>query len=369
MMNVPFLDVRAAHIELRDELQLSYSRVMDSGRYILGEELEQFEHEFATFCGTRSAIGVGNGLDALTITLRANDIGPGDEVIVPAHTFIATWLAVVACGAQLVPVDVDPDLMLMDPEAAAAACTPRTAAIVPVHLYGHPVDPSPFEHLARRRGLLVIGDAAQAHGAETAGRSVGAAGDAAIFSFYPSKNLGAVGDGGAITTDDDAFATRARRLRNYGSVTKHEFAELGINSRLDPLQAAFLRVKLRVLTDWNARRARIAERYLQELAGLPDLVLPSRPASGVVHAWQTFCARHPRRDALRAHLDACGIQTQVHYAVPPHRAGAFAYLGFEAGRFPVAEATARTVLSLPIGPQLDDDSATFVIEAVRAFKD
>jgi dTDP-3-amino-3,4,6-trideoxy-alpha-D-glucose transaminase len=366
-MNVPYLDLRAAHLELRDELQSAYTRVMDSGRYILGEELERFEHEFAGFCGTSHAIGVGNGLDALTIALRANDIGPGDEVIVPAHTFIATWLAVVECGARLVAVDVDPDSTLMDPAAAAAACTPRTSAIVPVHLYGHPVDTAPFEELARRHGLQVIGDAAQAHGAEVAGRPVGAVGDSATFSFYPSKNLGAVGDGGALTTDDDSFATRARRLRNYGSARKYEFAELGINSRLDPLQAAFLRVKLRVLPDWNARRAGIASRYLQGLAGMPGLVLPSPVGPGAVHAWHTFCVRHPLRDGLRAHLDSCGIQTQVHYAVPPHRTAAFSYLDIKPGTFPVAEATAGTVLSLPIGPQLDEDSVTFVIESVRAF--
>ena len=366
-MNVPYLDVRAAHIELRDELQLAYSRIMDSGRYILGEELEHFEQEWSGYCGTRHAIGVGNGLDALAIALRANDVGPGDEVIVPAHTFIATWLAVLECGARLVAVDVDPDSMLMDPEAAAAACTPRTAAIVPVHLYGHPVDPAPFEALGRRHGLQIIGDAAQAHGAEIAGRPVGASSDSATFSFYPSKNLGAIGDGGALTTDDDALAIRARRLRNYGSLTKDEFAEPGINSRLDPLQAAFLRAKLRVLPDWNARRAHIAARYLRELSELPNLVLPAHGRPGVVHAWHTFCVRHPLRDDLRAHLATRGVETQLHYAVPPHRTAAFAYLDMRPGSFPVAEAAARTVLSLPIGPQLDDDSVTFVIDSVRAF--
>jgi dTDP-4-amino-4,6-dideoxygalactose transaminase len=366
-VNVPYLDVRAGHSELRDELQSAYSRVMDSGRFILGQELEQFEGEFAGFCGTRQCIGVGNGLDALTIALRANDIGPGDEVIVPAHTFIATWLAVVECGAQLVAVDIDPDSMLMDAAAAAAACTRHTAAIVPVHLYGRPVDPAPYVATARRQDLQIIGDAAQAHGAEVAGRPVGAMGNSATFSFYPSKNLGAVGDGGALTTDDDAFANRARRLRNYGSATKYEFAELGVNSRLDPLQAAFLRAKLRVLPAWNARRARIAARYLEELAGFPDLMLPSPLGTGEVHAWHTFCVRHPRRDALRAHLEECGIQTQVHYPVPPHLTPAFSYLGMKPGSFPVAEAAAATALSLPIGPQLDEGAVTFVIDCVRTF--
>jgi len=367
-VNVPYLDVRAAHLELAEPLRAAFERVISSGSYILGEELEAFEREFAHFCETRHAVGVGNGLDALTIALRANDIGPGDEVIVPVHTFIATWLAVAQCGAQIVPVDVDPDLLLMDPDAVAAACTQRAAAIVPVHLYGHPVDPSPVEQVARRNRLLVIGDAAQAHGAQLAGRPVGAMGDAAIFSFYPAKNLGAIGDAGAITTDDDAIAIRARRIRNYGSESKYAFVESGVNSRLDPLQAAFLRVKLRTLPTWNARRAQIANRYLDEFADVSELVLPSRPAEGVTHAWHTFCVRHPRRDDLAAHLFAHGIQTQVHYPVPPHRTAAFAHLGLKEGSFPVSEAAAATVLSLPIGPHLDDDSVDSVISAVRTFR-
>ncbi len=366
-MNVPYLDVRAAHAELREELEAAFARVMDSGRYVLGEELEQFESEFAAFCGTRYAVGVGNGLDALSIALRANGVGAGDEVIVPAHTFIATWLAVIACGARVVPVDVDRDLLLLDPGLAAAACTERTAAIVPVHLYGQPADPAPFDDLARRHGLRVVVDAAQAHGAAFGGRPAGSLGNAATFSFYPAKNLGAVGDGGAITTDDETVATRARSLRNYGSATKYEFAELGVNSRLDPLQAALLRAKLRVLPAWNERRAHVAERYLEGLADVPDLVLPARPAAGAAHAWHAFCVRHPRRDALRDHLEARGIQTLVHYAVPPHLTPALAHLGFGKGSFPVTESAAETVLSLPLGPHLDDDSVAFVIAAVRAF--
>jgi dTDP-3-amino-3,4,6-trideoxy-alpha-D-glucose transaminase len=366
-VTIPFLDIRAGHIELRDELQAAYARVMGSGRYVLGEELERFERDFAAACECRHAIGVGNGLDALTIALRARGIGAGDEVIVPAHTFIATWLAVGLVGAHVVPVDIDPVPMVMDPAAASAACTSRTAAIVPVHLYGHPVDHTPYRDLARRHGLSIIGDAAQAHGASCGGRSVGALGDAASFSFYPSKNLGAVGDGGAITTDDDELARRARRLRNYGSETKHEFLEAGVNSRLDPLQAAFLGVKLRLLPAWNARRARIAERYLDELADLRELELPSLPRAGDEHVWHIFCARHRHRDALREHLGQCGIETQVHYPVPPSRSAAFAHLGFGAGSFPVAEAVSASALSLPIGPHLDDDSVARVVEAIRGF--
>jgi dTDP-3-amino-3,4,6-trideoxy-alpha-D-glucose transaminase len=365
---VPYLDVRAGHSELRDELQTAYARVMDSGRYVLGQELERFEQDFASACECTHAIGVGNGLDALTIALRARGIGAGDEVIVPAHTFIATWLAVVSSGAHVVPVDVDPVRMLLDPDAASAACTRRTAAIIPVHLYGQPVDPAPLLELARKHALSIIGDAAQAHGASIGGRSLGALGDAATYSFYPSKNLGAVGDGGAITTGDEELARRARRLRNYGSDTRYEFAERGVNSRLDPLQAAFLGVKLRVLQAWNARRQRIAEHYLDELADLPEIELPSRPAAGSEHAWHTFCLRHLRRDALRAHLADRGIETMVHYPVPPSRTPAFAYLGFTSGSFPVAEAVCASALSLPLGPHLEDDSATRVIEAVRTFE-
>jgi dTDP-3-amino-3,4,6-trideoxy-alpha-D-glucose transaminase len=365
---VPYLDVRAGQIELRDELQAAYTRVMDSGRYVLGRELEGFELAFASSCDCTHAIGVGNGLDALTIALRARGIGAGDEVIVPAHTFIATWLAVASSGAHVVPVDVDPIRMVMDPDAASAACTRRTAGIVPVHLYGHPVDLTPFRELAVRNGLSLIGDAAQAHGASIGGRSVGGVGDAATFSFYPSKNLGAVGDGGAITTSDDELARRARRLRNYGSERRYEFAERGVNSRLDPLQAAFLGVKLRMLRAWNARRASIAERYLDELSGLPGIELPAPSPARAEHAWHIFCVRHARRDALCAHLADGGIETMVHYPDPPSQTPAFAYLGFTAGSFPVAEAICASALSLPLGPHLDRDSVTRVIEAVRAFE-
>ena len=366
-MNVPFLDVRAGQLELRDELQAAYERVLASGQYILGEELERFEREFAAFCGTRHAIGVGNGLDALTIALRARGIGPGDEVIVPAHTFVATWLAVVQCGARVVPVDVDRVSMLIDPAAVAAALTPCTAAVLPVHLYGCPVDPGPLDALARARAFVVVGDAAQAHGASVDGRPVGALGEAATFSFYPAKNLGALGDGGAITTGDDALAERARRLRNYGARAQYDFAEPGFNSRLDPLQAAFLRAKLAVLPAWNARRAHVAGRYLAELADVPELVLPAPPPAGSAHAWHLFCVRHPRRDALRAALEQRGIQTQVHYPVPPHRSDVFAPLGYAVGSFPVTEAIAASALSLPLGPHLGDDAVSLVVDAVRAF--
>jgi dTDP-3-amino-3,4,6-trideoxy-alpha-D-glucose transaminase len=366
-MTVPFLDVRASYEELAYELKSDFIRVMSAGWYILGDEVDAFESEFARFCGAPHAVGVGNGLDALAIALRASDVGPGDEVIVPAYTFIATWLAVVRTGATIIPVDVDPVTSLIDLSAVTAAFTSRTAAIVPVHLYGHPVDVSSLRSAGGRNSLFVLEDAAQAHGAKLGDRMVGALGDAAGFSFYPTKNLGAFGDGGAITTGDPELATRAKQLRNYGSRTKYEFVESGENSRLDSLQAAFLRTKLRVLREWNARRARVAERYLHELEGLPDLTLPPRPTPGFSPAWHIFCIRHPRRDELRGHLAARGIETIVHYPVPPHLSPAFADLGYRRGSFPVAEAAATTGLSLPLGPHLGHDAVAEVIEAVATF--
>jgi dTDP-4-amino-4,6-dideoxygalactose transaminase len=366
-MTVPFLDLEAGRAELRAELQAAFERVMDSGQYILGKEVEQFEQESSAFCGSRYCVGVGNGLDALGIVLRSKGIGPGDEVIVPVHTFIATWLAVAQTGATIVPVDVDPDRLQLDADAAGSACTPATAAIIPVHLYGAAVDPGPLERLAQRQGLLVVGDAAQAHGASFAGQPVGATFNAATYSFYPSKNLGAFGDGGAITTNDQALADSARRIRNYGSVTKYEFHERGVNSRLDELQAALLRVKLRVLEQWNDRRRFHAHRYLEELSDLPELVLPPRPTPGSVQVWHLFCVRHPRRDELKSYLDSQGIQTQIHYPVPPHLGKAFDNLGYPRGSFPISERAAETILSLPLGPHLDDGASFQVIEAVRTF--
>ncbi len=340
---------------------------MESGQFVLGGELELFEQEFAAFCGTNCAVGVGSGLDALTIALRSTGVGPGDEVIVPAHTFIATWLAVAQCGAEIVPVDVDPRLLLIDLDQAAASITPRTAAIVPVHLYGHPVDLTPLDADTRFDGIRIIGDAAQAHGAIVHGRPVGALGRAACFSFYPSKNLGALGDGGAITTDDAGLAARARRIRNYGSQAKYQFVEQGVNSRLDPMQAGMLRVKLKVLSEWNARRQSVADQYLDGLAEVPDLILPATPGLGLTHVWHTFCIRHPRRDELSAYLAAREIQTAMHYPVPPHLTPAFAHLGFSVGAFPNSESATDTVLSLPIGPHVGDASIASVVDAIRAF--
>ena len=368
-MTVAFLDAGAGYVELRAKLDAACARVMASGWYVGGPEVEAFEADFAAFCGAAHCIAVGNGLDALTIALMARGVGPGDEVIVPAHTFIATWLAVIRTGASVVPVDVEPEHLLIDLAAAADAITPRTAAIVPVHLYGVPVDLGTLRELATARGLFVLGDAAQAHGARRGGRDVGALGDAAAFSFYPAKNLGAFGDGGAITTADAALAQRASRLRSYGGRTndRYRFDEPGVNSRLDPLQAAALRVKLAVLEDWNERRRRHAEAYRRDLAEVAELTLPASTEGGVDCVHHLFCIRHPHRERLAEHLAAHGIATQIHYPEPPHLSGAFAGLGLARGSFPVTEAACDTLLSLPIGPHLSVSDRDRVVAGVNAF--
>ena len=366
-MTVPFLDVGASYRELRRELDDAYARVMSSGRFVLGGEVEAFEAEFAAHGDARYAVGVGNGLDALTLALRAADIGPGDEVVVPAHTFIATWLAVERVGATVVPVDVDPETLLIDADGTSAAVTPRTAAIIPVHLYGQPADMSALEELAARSGLFLLGDAAQAHGARWQGHDVAGLGHAAAFSFYPAKNLGAFGDGGAVTTNDEALAVRVGRLRHYGASDTYRFAECGVNSRLDSLQAAFLRVKLRALDGWNDRRAAIADAYREGLAGSPGLLLPAGPGDGFEPVWHLFCVRHADRDGMARHLANLGVMTQIHYPEPPHRSEAFAHLSLPADAFPVTNLAASTLLSLPIGPHLEDGDVNRVIDAVRSY--
>ena len=365
--DIPFLDMKAPYQELRTDLDAAWHRVMESGWYVLGREVEAFEAEFAAFTGTAQAIGVANGLDALHLALRACRIGPGDEVVVPSHTFIATWLAVSQAGAVPVPVETDPATYTLDPARIAAAISPRTKAIMPVHLYGLPADMEAINAIARQHGLKVVEDAAQSQGALCRGRSCGSLGDAAGTSFYPGKNLGCLGDGGAVTTSDPAIAKKVRMLRNYGSVVKYQHEEAGFNSRLDELQAALLRVKLARLAEWNARRRKIAAIYLQGLAGIPELVLPVVP-DWAEPVWHLFVVRHPRRDALQKHLASRGIGTLIHYPVPPHLSGAYAGLGFEKGSLPIAETTAATVLSLPIGPHLVGDEAERVIGAVREFR-
>lgn len=365
-MQVAFLDPGAQWRELEPELSAALLRVGASGQYLHGPELEAFEAEFAAWCGAPRCAGVGSGLDALRLALTAAGIGPGDEVVVPAHTFIATWLAVSETGAAPVGADVDPDTGLLDPDAVAAAIGARTRAVVPVHLYGRVAPMERLRALADRHGLFLLEDAAQAHGAAEGERRAGTLGHAAAFSFYPGKNLGGLGDGGAVVTADAALDRRIRALRNYGAERKYHHELPGVNSRLDELQAAALRVKLRRLDAWNARRRRIAEVYDRALRGAA-VARPAPPAGGV-HAWHLYVVRTPRRDALAEHLAAAGVQTLVHYPVPPHLSGALRHLGLRRGAFPVAERLCAEVLSLPMGPHLDDAAALAVAAAVHAFR-
>jgi dTDP-4-amino-4,6-dideoxygalactose transaminase len=349
-VRIPFLDLAASYQELKQEVDAAIDRVLASGWYILGPELEAFEAEYAAYCGARHCVGVANGLDALHLALRAMGVGPGDEVIVPSNTYIATWLAVSQCGAVPVPVEPDPETFNIDPAQIEAAITPHTKVILPVHLYGQPADLDPILWIARAHGLKVLEDAAQAHGARYKGRRIGSHGDAVAWSFYPGKNLGALGDAGAITTNDDELADRLRVLRNYGSRVKYVNEVPGWNSRLDPLQAAVLRVKLQHLDAWNARRAEIAGLYREKLAG-SGVALPAVPA-WAEPVWHLFVIRHPRRDAVQQALNEAGIGTLIHYPIPPHRQQAYANLGYPAGAFPIAERLADDVLSLPMGPHL-----------------
>ena len=366
MDKIPFLDMKAPYLELQSELDAAYQRVMASGWYIQGEEVEAFEREFATFCGVKYCIGVGNGLDALHLILRAAGIGAGDEVIVPANTYIATWLAVSYAGAVPVPVEPVEGTYNLDPARIEAAITSRTKAILPVHLYGQPADMDAIQQVAAKHGLRVFDDAAQAHRALYRGRRTGGLCDATGWSFYPGKNLGAFGDAGAVTTNDDELAERLRSLRNYGSKVKYYNEIKGFNSRLDPIQAAFLRVKLKHLDEWNKRRRSIAKCYLDELRGLPGLTLPHVP-EWADPCWHLFVLQHPQRDELQKYLAQEGIGTLIHYPVPPHLQPAYREMGFKKGTFPITEAIHRKVLSLPIGPHLATEELAIVIHAIRSY--
>jgi dTDP-4-amino-4,6-dideoxygalactose transaminase len=365
-LSVRFLDLSWTYRELKPQLDEAYERVMGSGKYVLGEEVEAFEAEFASFCGARYCAGVANGLEALELILRGYGIGPGDEVLVPSNTFIATWLAVTQAGAVPVPVEPDERTFNIDPSRISTALTPRTRAVIAVHLYGQPADMDAISEVARHHGLRVIEDAAQAHGARWSGRTAGNLGDAAAFSFYPAKNLGAFGDAGAVVSSDADFIARVRRLRNYGASVKYDHDVTGFNSRLDPLQAAFLRVRLRCLRVWNLRRTKIAHAYLQKLSLVPACILPHVPLTDEP-SWHLFVIRHRERDLLREWLSRAGIETIIHYPVPPHLSGAYAHLGKSPGSLPIAERLARQVLSLPIGPHLNDASVDRVVQAISAY--
>ena len=349
-MKIPFLDLGAAYRELQSEIDAAVARSLASGYYIGGPEVESFEDEFAAYCGTTHAIGVANGLDALHLALRAMDVGPGDEVIVPSNTYIATWLAVSQCGATPVPVEPDALTYNINPSLIEAAITSRTKVILPVHLYGQPADMDPILAIARKHGLRVLEDGAQAHGARYKGQRLGGHGDVVAWSFYPGKNLGALGDGGAVTSNDPLIADRIRVLRNYGSRVKYVNEVQGFNSRLDPIQAAVLRVKLQHLDEWNERRTEIAARYQKALAST-KLVLPTVP-EWANPAWHLYVVRTSQREALQRHLAEVGIGSLIHYPIPPHLQQAYASFGYKPGDFPIAEAMANELLSLPMGPHL-----------------
>ncbi len=359
-MKIPFLDLKAPYQELKAEIDSAIQRVLESGWYILGAEVEAFEQEYADYCEAKYCVGVGNGLDALHLALLAMGVGAGDEVIVPSNTYIATWLAVSQCGAIPVPVEPNEQIYNIDPALIEAAITPRTKVILPVHLYGQPADMDPIIAIARKHGIKVLEDAAQAHGARYKGKRVGAHGDAVAWSFYPGKNFGAMGDGGAITTDDPEINDRLRVLRNYGSRVKYVNEIKGYNSRLDPIQAAILRVKLKYMDEWNGRRSALASIYLSELSDIDELILPV-VSENMEPVWHQFTVRTPCRDQLQQHLLDSGVGIMIHYPIPPHLSEAYVSEK-EWGKFAIAEEIAATTLSLPISPHLNEGSVKHICQ-------
>ncbi len=364
-MKVPFLNLYLANKEVQDELKLAYERVTGSGQYILGQEVAFFEEEFADYCEAQYCVGVGNGLEAIHLILRAYNIGPGDEVIVPSNTFIATWLAVSFSGAKIVPVEPNPNTFNIDANLLELAITQKTKAIIVVHLYGQPSDMDPINQIAKKYNLKVIEDAAQAQGATYKNKKTGSLGNAAAFSFYPGKNLGALGDAGAITTNDESLAKKIRTLSNYGSKVKYSHEIKGFNSRLDELQAAFLRVKLKILGTWNKRRQSFATKYLNDLEGL-GLILPTVP-EWCEPVWHLFVIKTSNREELKKHLESVGIQTMIHYPVPPHMQEAYAELSLKEGSLPISEGIHKECLSLPIGPHLLEEEYNFIIKEINSF--
>jgi dTDP-4-amino-4,6-dideoxygalactose transaminase len=362
-VSIPSLDLGSSHEELGAELEDAMRRVLRSGHYLRGPEGERFESEFAEYCGVESAVGVANGLEAVQLTLEAMGIGRGDEVLVSSHTSIATWLAITHAGARPIPVEPAPDSMLIDPSRVEALLTRRTAAIVAVHLYGMPADMDALARIARQHGVGLVEDASQAHGARLGGRAVGSLGDAAAFSLYPTKNLGAAGDAGIAVSNDEALLERIRMLANYGERRRHHSEVRGYNSRLDELQAALLRVKLKHLDDWNARRRVRARQYLDELSGCDVIQLPAA-TEAALPVWHQFVVRVAERDSVREKMLGSGVQTLVHYPTPPHRTPAYASDYPEP--LPITEQLADSVLSLPISPQLTESDCARVCDALRA---
>ena len=362
---VKFLDLKAVNERFRAEMDAAVRRVLDSGWYLLGGECEAFEQEFAEWCGVKHCIGCANGLDALKLIIQGYGFGPGDEIIAPANTYIASLIAISANGCTPVLVEPDAGTCLIDPERIEASITPRTKAIMVVHLYGRAMDMTRIWDVAKRHGLKVIEDSAQSHGAKFSGRRCGNLGDASGFSFYPGKNLGCLGDGGCVTTNDDGLAVKVRALRNYGSDVKYHFPYRGTNSRLDEIQAAFLRVKLPHLDADNERRREIAARYLAEIKN-PAVRLPIPPEDREETVWHVFTVFAKERDALQKHLADCGIQTVIHYPIPPHRQPA--YTQWHGMSLPITEKIHDEILSLPISPVMTDEEVSEVIRAVNEWK-
>jgi dTDP-4-amino-4,6-dideoxygalactose transaminase len=363
-MHIPFVDLKAQYETLKDEVAEAIRGILDSAQFIGGEAVASFERDFAAYCQVRYARGVASGTDALHLALRALGIGHGDEVITTANTFMATAAAIVATGARPVFVDIDPDSYTIDPSMIERALTGRTRAIVPVHLFGQPADMGPIKEIARRRALYVVEDAAQAHGAEYQGVRTGALGDVGCFSFYPAKNLGAYGDGGAVTTNSAAIAERIERLRDHGRTTHHSHAEIGFNSRLDALQAAVLQIKLRRLDEWNASRRRAAEWYAAELA--QSGIKTPFVRQGSTHVYHLYVIATNERDAMRSKLDEAGVATGIHYPLPLHLQPALAHLGYRRGDLPCCEAMAARSLSLPMFPELGRDQVRRIAAIARA---
>jgi dTDP-4-amino-4,6-dideoxygalactose transaminase len=360
---VPFVDLSAQYQAISAEINEATSRVLREADFILGREVQTFEEEFAAYCETQYAVGVDSGTSALELSLRAYDIGPGDEVITAVNSFIATALAISHCGATPVLVDVDPATHTIDVASIEKAITPRTKAVIPVHLYGHPADMDPIRRLAEHHGMVVIEDACQAHGALYKGKRAGSLGNAAAFSFYPGKNLGAYGDGGMVVTSDPRVAERLEMLRNYGQKVKYHHLIRGYNRRLDTLQAAILRVKLRHLEKWNTSRRWNAELYCHFLDGI-DVFKPAE-AEGVQSVWHLYVIRTTQRDVLRERLNRLGISAGIHYPIPIHLQPAYQDLGYKRGQFPVAETDAREVLSLPMYPELTAPQIEFICNTIQ----
>lgn len=360
---IPFLDLKSINLRQKQEFHKALESVLDSGWLVLGKQTEAFEKEFAAYCDVQHCVGVANGLEALHLVLRAWGIGAGDEVIVPSNTYIATWLAVSQVGATPVPVEPDLGTFNIDPEQIEAAITPRTRAIIPVHLYGQTARMEKIMSIADRHGLKVLEDGAQAHGASLNKRRAGSLGHAAAFSFYPGKNLGALGDAGAVTTNDASLAKKIRVLRNYGSHVKYQNEIRGYNSRLDEIQSAFLRAKLPLLDNDNTHRGKIAAAYTEGLKDLDGLTIP-KVCSGHDHVWHLYVVRHANREKLQIRLAELGVGTMVHYPIPPHLQPAYKDLGMHVGAFPISEKMHGEVLSLPMGPTLTQEDVDKVIAAV-----